>query len=60
MKQIIVDISLLSDEYMKEYNLLNRYQVTSYVYSTGKVIKYGVSEKDIQDYSIGKVINNSL
>lgn len=60
MKQIVVDITILSDEYMKEHCLLNRYQITSYVYNTGKIIKYGVSERDIQDYQIGKIIRNSL
>lgn len=60
MKQIIVDIKKLSNEYMKEHNLLKPYRVTSYVYHTNKIIEYGVPEKDIQDYYIGKIINYSL
>lgn len=60
MKQIIVDIMILSDDYMKEYNLLNRYRVKAYVYNTCKVIEYGVDDDNIQDYQIGKIIRNSL
>lgn len=45
---------------MKEHNLLKPYRVTSYVYHTNKIIEYGVPEKDIQDYYIGKIINYSL
>ena len=60
MKQMIVDIIYLSDEYMKEYDLYNRYRIKAYVYATDNIISYGVNEKDIQDYQIGKIINNSL
>ena len=60
MKQMIVDIIYLSDEYMKEYDLYNRYRIKAYVYVTDNIISYGVNEKDIQDYQIGKIINNSL
>lgn len=60
MKQIIVDIMILSDKFMKENGLLNRYRVKAFVYNTNKIIEYGVSEKDIQDYQIGKIIRNSL
>lgn len=60
MKQMIVDIIYLSDEYMKEYSLINRYRIKAYVYATDSIISYGVNEKDIQDYQIGKVIMNSL
>lgn len=60
MKQIIVDIKRLSDEYMKEYDLYCRYRVKAYIYATDNIISYGVEEKDIKDYEIGKIINNSL
>ena len=60
MKQMIVDIVYLSDEYMKQYDLYNRYRIKAYVYATDSIISYGVNEKDIQDYQIGKIINNSL
>ncbi len=60
MKQMIVDIVYLSDEYMKEYDLYCRYRVKSYVYATDNIVSYGVREEDIQDYQIGKIIRNSL
>lgn len=60
MKQIIVDITYLTDDYMKQYNLYNRYRIKAYVYATDSIISYGVREEDIQDYQIGKIINNSL
>lgn len=60
MKQMIVDIIYLSDEYMTQYDLYNRYRIKAYVYDTDSIISYGVNEKDIQDYQIGKIIRNSL
>lgn len=60
MKQMIVDIIYLSDEYMTQYDLYNRYRIKAYVYATDSIISYGVNEKDIQDYQIGKIIRNSL
>lgn len=57
MKQIIVDITILTDEYIKEHNLYNKYRVKAYVYSTGKIIEYGVRTEDIQDLYIGKIID---
>ena len=60
MKQMIVDIVYLSDEYMKEYDLYNRYRIKAYIYATDNIVSYGVREEDIQDYQIGKIINNSL
>lgn len=54
MKQMIVDIIYLSDEYMTQYDLYNRYRIKAYVYATDSIISYGVNEKDIQDYQIVK------
>ena len=59
MKQIILDIMILTDDYMKENNLYNKYRVKAYVYDTEEIITYGVSTKDIQDYYIGKIIKRS-
>ena len=59
MKQIIVDITILTDDYMKEYNLYNKYRVKAYVYDTNQIIEYGVREEYIQDYYIGKIIKRS-
>lgn len=57
MKRIIVDITILTDEYMKENDLYCKYRVKAYVYSTGKIIEYGVRTEDIQDLYIGKIID---
>lgn len=59
MKQIIIDIMILTDEFMKEYDLLHKYRVKAYVYDTKEVITYGINEEDIQDYEIGKIIRRS-
>lgn len=59
MKQIILDIMILTDDYMKEHNLYNKYRVKAYVYDTEEIITYGVNTKDIQDYYIGKIIKRS-
>ena len=60
MKQIVVDITILSDEYMKEHNLYCRYRIKTYCYNTGKLNSFGVKEEDIQDYFIGKIIRYSI
>lgn len=59
MKQIIVDITILTDEYMKANDLYCRYRVKAYVYDTNQIIEYGVREEYIQDYYIGKIIKRS-
>lgn len=59
MRQIILDIMILTDDYMKENNLYNKYRVKAYVYNTNEIIEYGVRTEDIQDYYIGKIIKRS-
>lgn len=60
MKQIVVDIIKLTDEEMKTKYLFCRYRIKAYVYELDRVISYGIPEKDIEDYYIGKIINYSL
>lgn len=60
MKQIVVDIIKLTDEEMKTKYLFCRYRIKAYVYELDRVISYGIPEKDIKDYYIGKIINYSL
>lgn len=59
MKQIIVDITILTDEFMKTHDLYNKFRVKAYVYNTNEIIEYGVRAEDIQDYYIGKIIKRS-
>ena len=40
--------------------ILDKLPGQAYVYATDSIISYGVNEKDIQDYQIGKIIRNSL
>lgn len=60
MKQIVVDIIKLTDEEMKTKYLFCRYRIKAYVYELDRVISYGIPEKDVEDYYIGKIINYSL
>lgn len=57
MRQIVVDIIKLTDEEMQTKYLFCRYRIKAYVYELDRVISYGVPEKDIKDYYIGKIIN---
>lgn len=59
MKQIIVDIMILTNEFMKKYDLHHKYRVKAYSYDTKEIITYGINEDDIQDYEIGKIIRRS-
>lgn len=55
MKQIVLDIYELTDEEMKEHNLLYKKRVKTYCYDTEKILDYALVE-DIQHWKVGQVI----
>lgn len=57
MKQIVIDIYEISDEKMKEHNLLYKKRVKTYCYNTEKINDFALVE-EIQHWKVGQVIEN--
>lgn len=56
MRQIIVDMYELTEEEQKTKGLWYKKRAKAYVYSTGKVIDFAVTEHYKKDLKIGDII----
>ena len=55
MKEIVIDIYEISDEEMKEYNLIYKKRVKTYCYDTEKIMDFALDEYK-QHWKVGQII----
>lgn len=58
MKKIVVDIYRLTDKELEEKDLYYKNRIVIYNYSIKKLEDIGIREEYIDNYYIGKIINN--